>query len=282
MFRNPPSLATILLIVNDDGRRSMLRQQLEALGYSVWPVTDQQPLAHLLQLGRCDLLVVDTDSSPNTPAVVAEISAVVAQGTPILRLASSTQFTPGWHEDSLGVRVANALRKRNADQLVSERLQRWQSMDVLDEESLLFRQAFIEAQLPGELERARRGYQPLTLVMMEVQNPPLPLPPDYWRSIGVHVLAGVRQIDLAARYHEAGVLVLLPFTEPQHAALIARRIERGLRLLALEPALTLAAGVAAYPSHGETIPALLSAAQRALTYAVEPTTSSCSIRFSLS
>lgn len=170
MFRNPPSLATILLIVNDDGRRSMLRQQLEALGYSVWPVTDQQPLAHLLQLGRCDLLVVDTDSSPNTPAVVAEISAVVAQGTPILRLASSTQFTPGWHEDSLGVRVANALRKRNADQLVSERLQRWQSMDVLDEELLLFRQAFIEAQLPGELERARRGYQPLTLVMMEVQT----------------------------------------------------------------------------------------------------------------
>lgn len=273
MIRTQPSLATLLLIAPDSTRRALLHQRLEGLGYNVWPVTDAPNLMRLLQLGRCDLIVVDTAGGPVNTQLTDEVVSVVAQGRPLLHLGpDNSQDNHEWYEETLGLKVAAALRNRNAAQLLTERVARWDGLNVLDPDSFLFRLSYAEAILPLELERARRTYQPLTLALLQFQAVPAAPPPAYWRVLSAHILTCMRQIDIAARWNDDTILLVLPLTEPSDATVLLRRIQRGLSMLADLPAAppSLTAGISAYPLHADAPATLLTAAQRAATYALNP------------
>ena len=141
---------------------------------------------------------------------------------------------------------------------------------------LLNRRAF-DALLTEETDRARRLERPLALVLLDL---------DHFKTIndtrghpvGDAVLAevaralesSVRSIDKVARIGGEEFAVLLMETEAGDGLLVARRLVDGVRgrqiaVNGCAPfAVTVSAGVAAVPVHGDAAAALLDAADKAL------------------
>jgi diguanylate cyclase (GGDEF)-like protein/putative nucleotidyltransferase with HDIG domain len=129
-----------------------------------------------------------------------------------------------------------------------------------------------------ELERARRGEAPMTVLVGDI---------DHFKEVndrsGHHVgdaaLArvarllerGKRQIDGAARVGGEEFALILPDTDGQGAFVIAERLRCDLReeFSGDTVAITISFGVASYPQHGETAASLLRAADEALYAAKE-------------
>lgn len=73
-----------------------------------------------------------------------------------------------------------------------------------------------------------------------------------------------RAMDTAARFGGDEFALILPETEPRAAMRVAERIRERLANDGLEPPISASAGVACYPDDGETLEALLDAADRSL------------------
>lgn len=73
-----------------------------------------------------------------------------------------------------------------------------------------------------------------------------------------------RAMDTAARFGGDEFVLILPETEPRAAVRVAERIRERLAGDGLEPPISASAGVACYPEDGETLEALLDAADRSL------------------
>jgi diguanylate cyclase (GGDEF)-like protein/putative nucleotidyltransferase with HDIG domain len=124
-----------------------------------------------------------------------------------------------------------------------------------------------------ELERARRGEAPMTVLVGDI---------DHFKEVndrsGHHVgdaalqrvarllEGGKRQIDGAARVGGEEFALILPDTDGQGAFVIAERLRCDLReeFSGDTVAITISFGVASYPEHGETAASLLRAADEAL------------------
>ncbi len=129
-----------------------------------------------------------------------------------------------------------------------------------------------------ELERARRGQAPMTVLVGDI---------DHFKEVndrsGHHVgdaalqrvarllEHGKRQIDGAARVGGEEFALILPDTDGQGAFVIAERLRCDLReeFSTDTVAITISLGVASYPQHGETAASLLRAADEALYAAKE-------------
>jgi PleD family two-component response regulator len=266
-----PSTKMILLIAPSEQRRNLLTQQLEALGYSVIAIPDRRSLERVLQLSKYDLIVADLSGSETseTRALAEQVAELLAKGTPMLTLTSDHQHsTEAWTQETLGFRVSAALRNHNSTDVLTERSLRWEGLNVLDPETLLFSRRYLDAIFPIEVERAKRIHQPMALLLIEYTPPQLST--ELWREISTRLLTSLRRTDLIVRYEEHIALILLPITEAALARAVALRLSKTLSALLTDETtpLQVAIGIAAYPQHGETPEALLASAAKALSQAV--------------
>jgi diguanylate cyclase (GGDEF)-like protein len=273
MHRLKPSATTILLIAFQEVRRTQLAQQLETLGYSVLVLPSPRALNTHQHATRYDLIVID--QSGGNPADMRMLSEGIAdflgQGVPVLTLTNDEQANPdAWTQETLGYRVTAALRNRNASDVLSERMVRWEGLNVLDPETLLFRRRYFDAILATEIERAKRIHQPMTLVLIDLTFDDQGA--GIWREISIRLLASLRQTDMVVRYGDHQVMILLPVTEAALARAVAARLVKAIESIPADPAIQTMVGLAAYPQHGTTVEALLSAAHHALHTAVGQTT----------
>jgi diguanylate cyclase (GGDEF)-like protein len=125
--------------------------------------------------------------------------------------------------------------------------------------------------LEAELDRSRRTQRPFSVVLLDM---------DGLKSINDHYghLTGSRAIvrlskilrshsraiDTAARYGGDEFALVLPEAGPDIAGRVVSRIRERLSAEAEPPALSVSAGVAAFPEDGDTPEKLLGAADRAL------------------
>jgi diguanylate cyclase (GGDEF)-like protein len=141
---------------------------------------------------------------------------------------------------------------------------------------LLNRRAF-DALLAGESDRARRLNRPLALVVLDLDHFKT-INDTHGHPVGDAVLttvarvleSEVRSIDKVARIGGEEFAVLLLETDAQAGHVVARRLVEAVRACPVEtkgPAtlkVTISAGVAAFPFHGDVDGAFLAAADRAL------------------
>ncbi len=125
--------------------------------------------------------------------------------------------------------------------------------------------------LEAELDRSRRTQRPFSVVLLDMDG--LKSVNDHFGHLtGSRALVRLskilrthsRAIDTAARYGGDEFAVVLPEAGPDIAARVVSRIRERLAAEAEPPALSVSAGVAAFPEDGDTPEKLLGAADRAL------------------
>jgi diguanylate cyclase (GGDEF)-like protein len=125
--------------------------------------------------------------------------------------------------------------------------------------------------LEAELDRSRRTQRPFSVVLLDMDGLKT-INDHYGHLTGSRAIVRLskilrshsRAIDTAARYGGDEFALVLPEAAPDIAARVVSRIRERLSAEAEAPALSVSAGVAAFPEDGDTPEKLLGAADRAL------------------
>jgi diguanylate cyclase (GGDEF)-like protein len=137
-----------------------------------------------------------------------------------------------------------------------------------------YRQLITE--LEGEIRRSQRTGRPFAVLLLDLDGLKK-INDRHGHLVGSRALcrladalrASSRVIDTAARYGGDEFTLILPETDEAAAEQVARRIAERLATDREPPVLSASAGVAVFPQDGDTIEALLGAADGAL-YAAKP------------
>jgi diguanylate cyclase (GGDEF)-like protein len=125
--------------------------------------------------------------------------------------------------------------------------------------------------LEAELDRSRRTQRPFSVVLLDMDGLKI-INDQYGHLTGSRALVRIskilrnhsRAIDTAARYGGDEFALVLPEAGKDVASRVVSRIRERLSAEAEHPALSVSAGVAAFPEDGDTPERLLGAADRAL------------------
>ena len=125
--------------------------------------------------------------------------------------------------------------------------------------------------LHAEIERSERTRRPFSILLLDLDGLKK-INDGHGHLVGSRALCRLGNllrafccsIDTAARYGGDEFAVILPETGAATAALVASRIRERLATDSEQPTLSASIGVAVYPQDGETIEALLQAADREL------------------
>ena len=153
--------------------------------------------------------------------------------------------------------------------------QKAEALALTDELTRLYNFRFLKAALKREMERAGRYGQTFSIIMIDVDH--LKKYNDQYGHLGgselLRQLAGIlgqssRAIDLVAKYGGDEFMVILPQTRLDGAVTMAQRIREAVAMTAFPNCapgeMTVSVGVASFPQHGDTVEALVGAADRAL------------------
>ena len=145
------------------------------------------------------------------------------------------------------------------------------SMAVTDSLTGLANYRRLISVLEAELDRSRRTQRPFSVVLLDMDGLKS-INDQYGHLTGSRAIVRLskilrthsRAIDTAARYGGDEFALVLPEAAPEIAGRVVSRIRERLSAEAEAPALSVSAGVAAFPEDGDTPEKLLGAADRAL------------------
>jgi len=147
----------------------------------------------------------------------------------------------------------------------------WRELAVTDPLTGLANHRQLVNALEAEIKRSRRTARPLAVVLLDLDG--LKQINDRHghlagslaiRRVAEALLGSCRATDTAARFGGDEFALVLPETGEAAAWHVARGVVDRLATDAEKPNLSISVGVAAYPGHGETVEALLNAADVAL------------------
>lgn len=241
----------ILVLNNDVMERTVIQQVLQHNGHEIVPVSDSDSAIQLLQEGEIRFVIVDRDSSDmaaknfiqrvrdaklpyyiyillittkvqDTDIISPRVGADDYVHKPIVPIELKSRVQVGERILKLGDHLANA----------RDTMERVAMYDTLT--GVLNQKAFITFSR-GELERARRGQSPLSLIALDIDNFTA-INDQYGENIGNDVLVvvaqGIREksrpYDGVGRQAADTFLIILPGVIGQDAERIAERILKGI------------------------------------------------------
>ena len=147
----------------------------------------------------------------------------------------------------------------------------WRELAVTDPLTGLANHRQLIQSLESEIKRSRRTAQPLAVVLLDLDG--LKQINDRYghlagslaiQRVAEALLGSCRGTDTAARFGGDEFALILPETAEAAAWHVARGVVDRLATDVEKPNLSISVGVAVYPGHGETVEALLNAADIAL------------------
>lgn len=149
-------------------------------------------------------------------------------------------------------------------------------LSTVDSLTDLYNRAFLFNAVEREIQRSRRFKRGFCLLMMDLDG--LKSINDRYghyqgdvvlRAVAQIIRAGLRSVDVAARYGGDEFVAMLPETDPTGAYVVAEKIRLGATELVVEAggqevATSLSIGVVSYPDDGQTADELMIAADEAM------------------
>jgi diguanylate cyclase (GGDEF)-like protein/PAS domain S-box-containing protein len=148
---------------------------------------------------------------------------------------------------------------KQAEEALHESEQRYLELSIIDDLTQLYNSRHFYTQLENEIERSNRYEQPLTLLMMDLDNFKTfndaygHVEGDYVLSrLGQVIKRCLRETDSAYRYGGEEFTIMLPMTTSEEGIVTAKRIQTELRKEAFSPVLgqevylTISIGLAQY------------------------------------
>lgn len=211
---------------------------------------------------------------PLLPAAVraASSGAIDVQGmADAINTGSIDRFVlKPWTPDYLRIQMLESIRAHefNKERLILERLA---ATDPLTE---LANRRHFDHRLRVELERAARHGRPLAVAAVDVDgfkaiNDKLghAFGDDALKRVAEAASSQVRSLDFVARVGGDEFMIIMPDTPETPAALVGERVRVAIESSArgtLGAVITVSVGVAAFPEAGQSVEALLQAADEAL------------------
>lgn len=151
------------------------------------------------------------------------------------------------------------------------------NQSIRDQLTGLFNRSFMEESLELELRRTARSQQPLSVIMLELdnfqmvnENFGLDVGDSILRRAGMLIQANVRKGDIACRYSNQTYVIILPQGNLEVSRQRAANLCDQARTLEVKYQseqvghITASIGLAAFPDHGQTVENLLRSAEAAL------------------
>ena len=149
--------------------------------------------------------------------------------------------------------------RKRADDALRESEQRYRELSIIDDLTQLYNSRHFYVQIEKEIERSNRYKQPLTLLMLDLDNFKV-FNDTYGHIEGDNVLSRLGQVvkrclretDSAYRYGGEEFTIVLPMTTSKEGFVIAKRIQTELKKEAFSPVLgqevyiTVSIGLAQY------------------------------------
>lgn len=163
--------------------------------------------------------------------------------------------------------VQDITERKRVEEEVRESEKRYRELSITDSLTKLYNSRHFFKQLRQEIERAKRYMEPLSLILLDIDNFKS-YNDTYGHLEGDRVLAtladvircNLRTADTAYRYGGEEFTVILPETEGDNALLVAERLRKGFEKTALNPLprtevfMTVSVGVAQYqPDELDTV-----------------------------
>ncbi len=148
-------------------------------------------------------------------------------------------------------------------------------LSVTDDLTGIYNHRFFKERLYEEIERAKRTGQPLSLILLDLDN--FKLFNDNFghlkgdealRWIGMTLKGAARKVDIPSRYGGDEFAIICPNTDLEKAIKVAQRLQRELHKVSFENSpgffFTASVGVATFPTHAQNIGELVNKADEAL------------------
>ena len=149
--------------------------------------------------------------------------------------------------------------RKKAEDALKESEQKYRELSIIDDLTQIYNSRHFYAQLEREIERSNRYGQPLTLLLLDLDNFKT-FNDTYGHVEGDHVLSRVghvvkrclRETDSAYRYGGEEFTIMLPMTKSEEGIVTAKRIQTKLRKEVFSPVLgqeiymTVSIGLAQY------------------------------------
>jgi diguanylate cyclase (GGDEF)-like protein len=217
--------------------------------------------------------VVDCDSSNGGPVTVDAVVPLIFQGSFVgLLLIRSDDAAREWADNEL------LLLHTVADQLAvavnqAHLFAQMQQQALTDSLTGCYNRRSFELQLERDLHLATRMRQPLSLIMLDLDNFKH-INDQAGHDAGDAALcmladnlrAELRAVDTAARFGGDEFVIILPQASPEGAMLVAERLRKRIAQMEVPDfgQVTASFGVATFPAHASSRDTLLVAADRAL------------------
>ena len=140
--------------------------------------------------------------------------------------------------------MSDITEHKQAEEALHESEQRYLELSIIDDLTQLYNSRHFYAQLENEIERSNRYEQPLTLLMMDLDNFKTfndaygHVEGDYVLSrLGQVIKRCLRETDSAYRYGGEEFTIMLPMTTSEEGIVTAKRIQTELRKEAFSPVL---------------------------------------------
>ncbi|OGQ98234.1 MAG: diguanylate cyclase [Deltaproteobacteria bacterium RIFOXYD12_FULL_55_16] len=205
----------------------------------------------------------------------SEIEKEGAEGNVAHYSIISTPFK-GLDGGVLGIveHITDVTERVKAEKALAESERRYKELSIIDELTKLFNKRYFNTHLPLEVERASRHGQPLSLLLLDIDN--FKHHNDtYGHADGDRVLARLGQVivealrvsDIPCRYGGEEFTIILPTTNGEQATIVAERVRASFAGVVFQPTpqeavqKTVSIGVAQY-REGESGQSLLERADQ--------------------
>src|SRR5436305_6821790 len=149
----------------------------------------------------------------------------------------------------------------------TQHIERVRQLAYIDGLTGIFNRRFFELRINEEMERAKRFNTPLAVIMVDIDQFKR-LNDEFGHLLGDEVLRQVssifsqqlRKIDVVCRYGGEELAILLSQTNSEYALRVAeklRRVVENWQFPGMPRSVTISAGTAIFPDHGETSDALV-------------------------